>query len=151
MSSTSRLHRGTITSQVEIKQGNRRCENLLREAELWSTAAMVAGHLTYPYDELEAIWRDVLLNQFHDILPGSSIAMVNDEAIASFAESASRLEGIIGKAISALCGPGTTSLAFNAAPHGQLGVPAMSAGAIAPPSGAVSASESSLENDQISG
>ena len=89
------LHRGTITSQVEIKQGNRRCENLLREAELWSTAAMVAGCREYPHDELEEIWRDVLLNQFHDILPGSSIAMVNDEAIASYAASASRLEDII--------------------------------------------------------
>ena len=76
------LHRGTITSQVEIKQGNRRCENLLREAELWSTAALVAGRAAYPYDELEEIWRDVLLNQFHDILPGSSIAMVNDEAMS---------------------------------------------------------------------
>ncbi len=79
------LHRGTLTSQVEIKQGNRRCENLAREAELWSTMAMVAGRAPYPYERLEEIWRDILLNQFHDILPGSSIAMVNDEAIAACA------------------------------------------------------------------
>jgi alpha-mannosidase len=144
------LHRGTITSQVEIKQGNRRCENLLREAELWSTAAMVAGRLSYPYDELEEIWRDVLLNQFHDILPGSSIAVVNDEAIASYAQSAARLEDIISRAISALCGKGTTPIAFNAAPHGHNGVAAMSGGTIAPPSGPVSASKSGLENDLIS-
>ena len=87
------LHRGTLTSQVEIKQGNRRCENLLREAELWSTAALVAGRAPYPYDELEEIWRDVLLNQFHDILPGSSIAMVNDDAIASHAHSCGPARG----------------------------------------------------------
>ena len=87
------LHRGTLTSQVEIKQGNRRCENLLREAELWSTTALVAGRSPYPYDELEEIWRDVLLNQFHDILPGSSIAMVNDDAIASHAESCGPARG----------------------------------------------------------
>ncbi|HXW79971.1 MAG TPA: glycoside hydrolase family 38 C-terminal domain-containing protein, partial [Acidimicrobiales bacterium] len=149
------LHRGTITSQVEIKQGNRRCENLLREAELWSTAAMVAGRLSYPYDELEEIWRDVLLNQFHDILPGSSIAMVNDEAVDSYAKSASRLEEIISRAISALCGKGTVPIAFNAAPHARNGVAAMAGGTTAPPAGAdagrpASADERSLENGLIS-
>jgi alpha-mannosidase len=144
------LHRGTTTSQVEIKQGNRRCENLLREAELWSTAAMVAGRLPYPYDELDEIWRDVLLNQFHDILPGSSIAMVNDEAVATYAKSALRLEDIVGEAISALCGHGTVPIAFNAAPHSRQGVAAMSAGTVERPSGPVFATESSLENDHIS-
>ncbi len=161
------LHRGTLTSQVEIKQGNRRCENLLREAELWSTAALVAGRAPYPYDELEEIWRDVLLNQFHDILPGSSIAMVNDDAIASHAHSARRLDGIIDRAITALSsshggastsaaasgtaaasGAGASPLAFNAAPHEQNGVPAFGAGAVAPPSGpARLTGVSVLEND----
>ena len=45
--------------------------------------SLIAGRAPYPYEELEEIWRDILLVQFHDILPGSSIAMVNDEAIAS--------------------------------------------------------------------
>jgi alpha-mannosidase len=129
------LHRGTITSQVEIKQGNRRCENLVREAELWSAAALMAGRGAYPYDELEEIWRDILLNQFHDILPGSSIAMVNDEAVASYARSAARLEALIDRAISALGGQGDVALAFNAAPHAQQGVPALSAAAVAPGEG----------------
>ena len=161
------LHRGTLTSQVEIKQGNRRCENLLREAELWSTAALVAGRAPYPYDDLEEIWRDVLLNQFHDILPGSSIAMVNDDAIASHAHSSGRLESIIDRAIAALSsshggasttaaaagtaaasGAGASPLAFNAAPHEQNGVPAFGAGAVAPPSGpARLTGVSVLEND----
>ena len=149
------LHRGTITSQVEIKQGNRRCENLLREAEMWSTAAMVAGYREYPHDELEEIWRDVLLNQFHDILPGSSIAMVNDEAVASYASSASRLEDIIEKTTSALCGNGTIPIALNSAPHGRQGVAAMSAGRVSAPNGpgrerVASADENGLENDLIS-
>ena len=126
------LHRGTITSQVEIKQGNRRCENLAREAELWSAAALMAGRAAYPYEELEEIWRDILLNQFHDILPGSSIAVVNDEAVASFAKSAERLEAVIDRAISALCGDGDVPVAFNAAPHAQSGVPALSAAPVAP-------------------
>ncbi|HTT88735.1 MAG TPA: glycoside hydrolase family 38 C-terminal domain-containing protein, partial [Acidimicrobiales bacterium] len=141
------LHRGTLTSQVEIKQGNRRSENLLREAELWSTAAMVAGRSPYPYDELEEIWRDVLLNQFHDILPGSSIAMVNDDAIASYARITARAEGIVNRAIGALGArgdekpgtPGTSGaedapVAFNAAPHGQGGVPAFGARKMTVPS-----------------
>jgi alpha-mannosidase len=132
------LHRGTITSQVEIKQGNRRCENLAREAELWWATALMAGRGAYPYDELEEIWRDILLNQFHDILPGSSIAMVNDEAVASFAKRAECLEALIDRAISALCGQGDVPVAFNAAPHAQRGVPALSAAPVAPGEGPAS-------------
>jgi alpha-mannosidase len=128
-------HRGTITSQVEIKQGNRRCEHLLREAELWSTSALVAGRADYPYDELEDIWRAVLLNQFHDILPGSSIAMVNDEAIATYAHCTARLEALISTAISALGGEGQLVVAFNAAPHAQAGAPALGAARVAAPAG----------------
>jgi alpha-mannosidase len=143
-------HRGTLTSQVEIKQGNRRCENLMREAELWSTAALVAGRSLYPYEELEEIWRDILLNQFHDILPGSSIAMVNDEAIASCANSARRLEDIVERAISALCGNGDVSVAFNAAPHERHGIPALSAGTVSLATGAARmVGGTGLENDLI--
>ncbi len=89
----------------------------------------------YPYDELEEIWRDILLNQFHDILPGSSIAVVNDEAVASFAKSAERLEAVVDRAISALCGEGDVPVAFNAAPHAQSGVPALSAAPVVPGTG----------------
>ena len=74
----------------------------------------------------------MLLSQFHDILPGSSIAMVNDEAIASYARTASRLEDIIQSTTRALCGDGTVPIAFNPAPHGRQGVAAMSAGRIPP-------------------
>ena len=143
------LHRGTLTNQVEIKQGNRRCENLAREAELWSTAAMVAGRADYPYEELEDIWRDILLNQFHDILPGSSIAMVNDEAVASSARSAARLVAIVDSAISALAGIGEVPLAFNAAPHARNGVAGMSAGQVAGPRGKAHAGPRTLENDLL--
>ena len=64
------LHRGTYTSQARTKQGNRRTEHLLREAELWAATAAVQHGAEYPYDELERIWHTVLLHQFHDILPG---------------------------------------------------------------------------------
>ena len=71
-------HRGTYTSQAAIKRGNRKSELALREAEMWSVAAQ--DRLAYPADALDRCWKGVLLNQFHDILPGSSIARVYEEA-----------------------------------------------------------------------
>ncbi len=66
-------HRGTLTSQLRTKEGNRRCERLLREVELW------AATLGEPAD-IDHLWREVLTQQFHDIIPGSSIAWVHDDA-----------------------------------------------------------------------
>jgi alpha-mannosidase len=68
------LHRATLTSQHKTKQGNRRTEHLLVEAELWAATAAVRTGTAYPHDELDALWQQVLLQQFHDILPGTSIA-----------------------------------------------------------------------------
>ena len=72
-------HRGTYTVQASVKKGNRKSEEALRELELWAVPAALAGG-EYPAAEAEALWKDVLLNQFHDILPGSSIARVYVEA-----------------------------------------------------------------------
>ena len=82
------LHRATLTSQARTKQGNRRSEHLLREAELWAATAAVRAGFAYPYEELDRIWKTVLLHQFHDILPGSSIAWVHREAEKTYAEVA---------------------------------------------------------------
>jgi alpha-mannosidase len=123
------IHRATYTSQAKTKQGNRRSEHLLREAELWSTAAVVAGKLdSYPYEDLDRIWKAVLLNQFHDILPGSSIAWVHREAEATYARLAEELEAIIAKAQQALAGEGSNQVVFNAAPHSREGVAGLGAG-----------------------
>lgn len=73
-------HRGTYTSQARTKKNNRRSELLLREAEMWATAAQVKQGSNYPRSELDDAWREVLLLQFHDILPGSSIHRVYEEA-----------------------------------------------------------------------
>ncbi|MGW4897915.1 alpha-mannosidase [Kitasatospora sp. NPDC004240] len=120
------LHRATLTSQARTKQGNRRSENLLREAELWCATAAVRAGLAYPYEELDRIWRTVLLHQFHDILPGSSIAWVHREAEATYARIGAELEELIGRAQRALAGEagGGRELVFNAAPHRRSGVPA---------------------------
>ncbi|MET9563480.1 alpha-mannosidase [Streptomyces tauricus] len=118
------LHRATLTSQAKTKQGNRRSEHLLREAELWAATAAVRTKFTYPHKELDRLWKTVLLHQFHDILPGSSIAWVHREARKTYEAVAEELNGIIDAAQRALVGEGTTTLAFNSAPHTRDGVPA---------------------------
>lgn len=119
------LHRGTYTSQARTKQGNRRSESLLREAELWAaTAAVRVAGYAYPYEDLERIWKTVLLHQFHDILPGSSIAWVHREARETYALVREELQGITLAAQQALAGQGTEELVFNCAPHTRRGVPA---------------------------
>ncbi|TDD97555.1 alpha-mannosidase [Jiangella asiatica] len=121
------IHRATYTSQAKTKQGNRRSEHLLHEAELWSAAAAVAGLVAYPYDDFDRIWKQVLLNQFHDILPGSSIAWVHREAREQYQRIAAELAEIIDRAQRALAGSGEVPVVFNAAPHGRGEVPAFGA------------------------
>ncbi|MCX5385777.1 glycoside hydrolase family 38 C-terminal domain-containing protein [Streptomyces sp. NBC_00083] len=119
------LHRATLTSQAKTKQGNRRSEHLLREAELWSaTAAVREPGFAYSYEELDRVWKTVLLHQFHDILPGSSIAWVHREAEKTYAAVAAELTALIENAQRALAGRGTQALVFNATPHGRHGVAA---------------------------
>jgi alpha-mannosidase len=124
------FHRGTLTSQLATKQGNRRSEHLLREAELWAATATARTGAPYPYDALDRIWKTVLLHQFHDILPGTSIAWVHREAEQTYAEVARELGEIIDTAQRVLAGPpgadGAT-VVFNAAPHARAGVPALGA------------------------
>ncbi|MFS0712818.1 glycoside hydrolase family 38 C-terminal domain-containing protein [Microbacterium sp. 2P01SA-2] len=126
------FHRGTYTSQLATKQGNRRSEHLLREAELWAATATVRTGAPYPAERLARIWETVLLQQFHDILPGSSIAWVYQDAERNYAAVARDLEEIIGEALTTLAGspePGdaTHELRVNAAPHARGGVAALGA------------------------
>ncbi|WP_382310082.1 alpha-mannosidase [Herbiconiux sp. UC225_62] len=127
------LHRGTLTSQAAMKSGNRRSEHLLREAELWAATASVRVGLPYPADTLREAWQTVLLQQFHDILPGSSIAWVHREARERYAEVAEVLEGVIAASLEALAsapevGTDGATVVFNPRPHAVDGVPAGGAG-----------------------
>jgi alpha-mannosidase len=147
------IHRGTYTSQAAMKRGNRRCEHLLREAELWSTTAAVRGLLDYPEAELARLWETVLLHQFHDILPGSSIAWVHREARATYARVGAELEAIIGRALDALAGDGDGQVVFNAGPVLRDGVPAMGAASVVEVRGAPATSlettPHALENELL--
>ncbi len=78
-------HRGTYTSQARTKRGNRLSEAALREAEMWGALARALGDYRYPARKLDEAWKTVLLLQFHDIIPGSSIHRVYEEAEAAHA------------------------------------------------------------------
>lgn len=116
------LHRGTYSAQVRTKRGNRRSEALLRLAELWAATAFVRADLDYPAEELKAIWQNVLLLQFHDILPGSSISWVHRDAERLHGEAEAVLEAIITRSIRALAGEGEVALAVNGSPFARAGV-----------------------------
>ncbi|MFF0431522.1 alpha-mannosidase [Streptomyces sp. NPDC004327] len=121
------FHRGTLTSQLRTKQGNRRSEHLLREAELWSATAAVRTGYRYPYEALDRLWKTVLLHQFHDILPGSSIAWVHREAERTLAAVIAELRGVVDDAQRALAGTGDRTVVFNSAPYARGGIPALGA------------------------
>ena len=78
--------------------------------------------LEIPYDELEELWQLLLLHQFHDILPGSSIAWVHQDAEHNHAALLERAEAIITCSLAALVGSGERELVANAAPHARGGV-----------------------------
>ncbi|MFC4006952.1 alpha-mannosidase [Nonomuraea purpurea] len=107
------LHRGTLTSQAAMKRHNRHCESLLRAAEYLGAAASTLRGAPYPRQELDEIWRTVLLHQFHDILPGTSIAWVHREARDTYQAVEERLRDLIkqaGAALGGLAGPDADTL-----------------------------------------
>jgi alpha-mannosidase len=85
-------HRGTYTTQAFVKRGNRRTEQGLHDAELLA----VARGGEYPRAELDRLWQLLLLQQFHDILPGSSIRLVYEDAARDFAELERAVDALIG-------------------------------------------------------
>lgn len=135
------LHRGTLVSQQNTKRGNRHSEALLRQAELWASTAAVLRGTPYPTEQLRDAWHTVLLLQFHDILPGTGIAWVHQDAEAAHARVAASLGDLIETAIAALAGDGDTPLAANAGPLPLLGVPALGIGPATAPTPAVPRSE----------
>ncbi|MCI1956550.1 MAG: alpha-mannosidase [Oscillospiraceae bacterium] len=104
-------HRGTYTSVARNKRANRKSELMLMDLELLSVLA--GRSLPYPGTELNAMWKNVLLNQFHDILPGSSIHEVYEVTKKEYEKIAETGAGLIGKRLRALAGSGKAVAAFN--------------------------------------
>ena len=101
-------HRGTYTTQARTKRGNRRAEIALHDAEFLAT---VAGG-DYPRQELDRLWKLLLLQQFHDILPGSSIRLVYEDAERDLAEVEAGADAIAAAALAALGGGPVNTTAF---------------------------------------
>jgi len=111
-------HRGTYTSQAETKKNNRRNEALLLTVEKFSAFARLSGQ-EYPQADLEGAWKKLLFNQFHDILPGSSIRAVYRDADRDHAEIRRIGTGLLHRALEEISGridtrgPGVAVVVFN--------------------------------------
>jgi alpha-mannosidase len=114
------LHRGTLTTQARVKKLNREAEHRLQEAEAFATLAARSG-AGYPGEELERLWKTVLLNQFHDILPGSSISEVYSDTHRELEEVVAAAEKVRDHALLELTtdsgDPTTGAIVANAALH----------------------------------
>ncbi len=105
-------HRGTYTSQAAVKKNNRRSECALHDMEVWGTAAMLRG-ASYPLGDADRLWKQLLLLQFHDILPGSSIARVYQEANAAHEALQQEAKALAADFLSTLTQPGAGFTLFN--------------------------------------
>jgi alpha-mannosidase len=95
-------HRGTYTSMARNKRSNRKSELMLMDLELF--ALLAKDKLAYPTSELEAMWKTVMINQFHDILPGSSIKEVYEVTKEEYRELKEKGEVLIGERLRVLAG-----------------------------------------------
>ncbi|HLE90573.1 MAG TPA: glycoside hydrolase family 38 C-terminal domain-containing protein, partial [Anaerolineales bacterium] len=95
-------HRGTYTTQARNKRANRKSEFLLHDAEFLATLASLHTDYKYPLQQINDAWRTVCLNQFHDIIPGSSIGPVYEESQAQYAELARNVTQLRDQALEAL-------------------------------------------------
>ncbi len=84
-------HRGTLTSVAKNKANNRRSERVMKELELLSALAHAQSGASYPSAQINAFWETILINQFHDILPGTSIPEVYVDSDNEYGELFSTL------------------------------------------------------------
>ena len=104
-------HRGTYTSMARNKRSNRKSELGLMDLELLSVLA--EEKLPYPAEELDAMWKTVLLNQFHDILPGSSIREVYEVTKKEYEQIAVQREALSQERMEILADGGDGITIFN--------------------------------------
>jgi len=108
------FHRGVYTTHADQKKYNRYCETLLYQAELWSSLVCLLGiDAQYPHLLLEEAWKKVLFNQFHDILPGTSISEVFTEANQMWQEVIETGEKLLQNALKSIA----SHLIIPTAPH----------------------------------
>ncbi|MCS3443320.1 alpha-mannosidase [Microbacterium phyllosphaerae] len=106
------LHRGTLTSQHATKALHRWAEHALVEAELWAATDAVRTGAEYPKAEIDRLWETVLLHEFHDILPGTSIAWVHREAVVVLSGVVADAQALADAARRSLAGEGEREVRF---------------------------------------
>ena len=104
-------HRGTLTSMGRNKRSNRKTELGLMDLELLSVLAK--DKLAYPVQELDDMWKKTLINQFHDILPGSSIHQVYEVTKEEYAQLKEQIDGLAGERMKKLAGEGDRVMVLN--------------------------------------
>lgn len=104
-------HRGTLTSMARNKRANRRMELGLMDLELLGVLA--EDQIPYPAEGLYQMWEKVLLNQFHDILPGSSIHEVYEVTKREYQELGEQIREMTEERLRALAGSGSSVMIFN--------------------------------------
>lgn len=105
-------HRGTLTSQARTKRGNRKSEIALRDAEIYGVFSNILAGNPFDRKVLDPYWKLLLLNQFHDILPGSSIERVHKEAVEDFERIQKEAKRIAEECLSILTGPKEDSVTY---------------------------------------
>ncbi len=125
------LHRATLTTQALVKKLMRESEHRLAEAEAFATIAALGGS-TYPHAELDQRWQTTLLNQFHDILPGSSIHEVYEDTHPELREVVERATALRDEAIGAVAGHGDAVVVANPSLHSRRVSVIAPAGTVAP-------------------
>ncbi len=103
------FHRGTYTSQAKVKKFNRKLENQLRLVEMLYANLPLE---VYPLEELNRIWKVVLLNQFHDIIPGSSITKVYEVTHQEYEDATNELNALVQTASEKLCSVNPDKITF---------------------------------------
>ena len=113
------LHRGTLTTQAAMKRWNRRAEEAFRAAEMLCAMAHSASAggsggtprpFVYPAEAMLDLWKRLLINQFHDIIPGSSIHRIYEEQVPRVQAVVKRLKELQAEAAKHLLTPDTDAL-----------------------------------------
>lgn len=119
------MHRGTYTTMAHNKKCNRLCEFLFSKAETANVATHALLGKSYPAENIEKCWYTILKNQFHDIIPGSSIKEVYEDSDREYAELLAEGEVLYGSALDALAeniGTNGGYLVYNPTPYALSGI-----------------------------
>lgn len=106
-------HRGTYTSMARNKRSNRKSEIMMMDLELLSILALMQKEVSYPTEEIDKMWKTILLNQFHDVLPGTSIKEVYEVTKKEYEEIEIKSAELTKERINALSGKGDAITVYN--------------------------------------